>query len=258
MEQQNRRIIKEKENWNVDKNNLTEDGYLIEPDWEEMKKNIRPWKMFYNIRESLDIKGFINELIGKDDLYENNIDYIANEAYDGVNVILSDNGYYDRQQLEKYFDEQIQDLELTVENNMIYNIYDMIQGSIFLYDHKYEIAYMGEDNDDYNKFVAEAIQYGFSEEQANEVWINSSDGGVGGVGILVDPEDLWNVKDNKPITIDGNVILYGYNNIEGSGYYILGNGIKTLKFKYINDLVDNIDYGSYSLGDVFGTNDWIW
>lgn len=59
--------------------------------------------------------------------------------------------------------------------------------------------------------------------------------------------------------ISGKPILVSHDSINGAGNYEDGKGEHTAApLKGAKDLLDRMDYGPYSLGDVFSTNHWDW
>jgi hypothetical protein len=106
------------------------------------------------------------------------------------------------------------------------------------------------------KVIKLGMKHGFSRADCEEVYSNSQ-GGTLGIAIITDEsEELYEaVMRDQSISISGTCVLYIHDGMNGSGHYV-EKGNHTIKVKKAKDLVNMIDYGSYSLGDVFGTSDW--
>ena len=62
--------------------------------------------------------------------------------------------------------------------------------------------------------------------------------------------------DHEGNMVDGDAILYIRDGYNGSGDYCMGKKFITIDYKNNKTAYENMDYGKYSLGDVFGTSDW--
>jgi len=102
---------------------------------------------------------------------------------------------------------------------------------------------------------------GLSKEQFAELVTNGMDMDVRGfIGIIVDAGELlramadgvhrWNLNGNRSMSM----IVALHNGLEGSGYYIESTPTIGLDL----DKPIRVDFGSYSLGDVYGARDWTW
>lgn len=241
-----------------------EENVQPEPNWESLKKGIRPWRIFEDVRESMSVKEFIEGI--RDDfmeLQDYNMDYISDVAYEGAEALLSDEGYDDIGEIRDKYPDEFQELVFAVEEAGQFNVDAFFNGMrLFVYDDTIESQgiYGDEESeaDDKEKFSKEAKKYGFSDKDIAEVWDNATYGGVGGVGIIIDAEDLWKEwGQGSNVTLNGDAILYIRDSVNGSGHYVLGKKSKKITVPKAK-VLDRIDYGSYSLGDVFGTNDWNW
>ena len=109
------------------------------------------------------------------------------------------------------------------------------------------------DNEELRNFLA---QSGLSEGEKWELIANGMSYDVQGIiGGIVDAGDILNamVNGNTSLQVDQTVVAL-HNGFEGSGYYIKPTGSIRINPKKKM----NVDFGSYSLGDVFGTIDWFW
>lgn len=77
----------------------------------------------------------------------------------------------------------------------------------------------------------------------------------GFIGGIVDAADLLKAKieDVGHIQVDQPIVAF-HNGLNGSGYYVESKKPVSLDLK--KKL--SVDWGSYSLGDVFGARDWTW
>ena len=240
-----------------------------EPDWSYYKKEIerrfgkRGWNVFDNVKEYMSVKEFVDIVKnGIDDLIEYNGEYIYESSTQCIEEMLVEDGF-DVSDISFNYSDEYNELVYAVEESANFNVEALVPYELFIYDDQFESQGMYSDEEymdssDYKGLRAEAKKFGFSDADFNEVWNNATYGGSGGVGIIVDAEDVYKLSTDQIKEIEGNVILYIRDSGNGSGHYVLGRKTKKLKFKNNKDLANNIDYGSYSLGDVFGTTDWTW
>ncbi len=253
-----------RESWSSDDKNIEiidDEEYLVEPDWKDIKKGINSWNVFEDVRDLMSVEEFIEGLEDNfNNLYESNLDYISETADRGVQVLLEDKGY-DYEEVQEEFSDGNDELRFAVEDAMNWNVESIVPDDIFIKDDdEYEVSDMRdieESSDEFEEMVKEAKKYGFSQKDVEDVWNNSSYSGMAGVGIIVEGKNLVDFASGLIKKLEGNSILYCHDNLNGSGYYILGKKFKELKMK-LKDIINNIDYGNYSLGDVFGTSDWAW
>jgi hypothetical protein len=223
-----------------------------EIDWKAFHKDIRPWQVFDNHDEQMDVETFVGMLIGNVDMdrqYPNLYDHVSNESHNGAVSIIQDNGY-DADELQEIDPEKFDELRYAVEEAAVYNY--PYPYTVLVKDPKAEHeveSYPDDDDKEAADFVKFAKKHGFSDKQAHEVYLNSN-GGDGGVGIIADAETI----DQKGLA-EGDSVLFIHDRINGSGHYVVGKKTKKLKDKK-EKIAGYIDYGSYSLGDIFGRAEW--
>jgi hypothetical protein len=239
------------------------------PNWKDLQKQVenrfrhQGWKVFEDVRESMSVSDFVIGLKkGFDEYIDGAMDFVSDVTFESAKEMIKDEGF-DVNEIRDRFPEEFDDLRFAIESHANYNIEDLCPSEIFIYDDKYESQGIGsgehfEEDPDYKRMIVEAKKYGFTDKDVFEVWNNASYGGVGGIGIIAEGGDIYKYSTKQLKTLSGNVILYIRDSMNGSGHYALGTKIKVLKFQNNKDLANNIDYGSYSLGDVFGTRDWSW
>ena len=103
------------------------------------------------------------------------------------------------------------------------------------------------------------VSLGWIEGAQNEEFIaNGFDYDVQGfIGEIVNAEDLIHAMLNLPYTTKGRAdkIVAFHNGFEGSGYYLPSPNAKV---GLDPGKKMEVDFGSYSLGDIFGGVDWTW
>jgi hypothetical protein len=240
-------------------------GYDLEetPDWEALKADVRPWKVFHDVSSSDEMdasdvaKGFKD---GYEDILSYNIDYIFDQGLEGANQILRDNGFDPSEwQDDPGFDE----LRTAIENAADFNISAIAPSTLFIrMDDEIEVPDMSDPEgieEARQLLLPLALKHGFDKADLDDVLANATYGGSAGVGVLAPGEDIiemgmQNADDanRRNFQVRGRAILYCTDSMNGSGYYTLG-GQTTIT---VADLAESIDYGKYSLGAVFGTSEW--
>lgn len=230
--------------------------------WAELKKEVSRYTndVFEIGRggDSMSVKDFVEGLKdGFESLWDLNIDYISdmeNEVIkNAVEEIIRDFDLelsYDDVQALPEFDDLLGEVKIN------FNVEEIFPRSVFVTDpNELDCSFaaigMTDEPADSAEFKQRALSNGFSEKDIAEVIVNATYGGVGGVGVICDTG-----KENMSGQAFGEMILYIRDAMNGSGMYVTGKS-KSLQFKDASDLADHIDYGSYSLGDVFGA-DWSW
>jgi nucleotide-binding universal stress UspA family protein len=242
----------------------TDEDREAPPTLEELKKQVHSWDAFERGRSNnaMSVEDFIKGVKdGFSDLYESNNDYITDTAFEGVDYILKENGI-DPEDYRDNHPEDYDELRFAVEEAMDFNVSEFFpRGELFVYDttefdapEMYDLADYKE-SDEYQEFLTEAKKYGFTQEQFDKSLAEASYGGVGGVGVLVSPSDIDDLAAGREKSITGTPILYIRDRINGSGWVEFGKGSKE-----VTGPIDKIqiDHGSYSLGDVFGSTEWAW
>lgn len=120
--------------------------------------------------------------------------------------------------------------------------------------------YSGEEAEKELKIVkALGKKFGFTDKECESVYYNSQ-GGTLGIAVITDEvKELYEaVLGHRPVELTGDCVLFIRNGANGSGDYHI-KGQHTIRVKDARELVsmiDNEENTRYSLGDVFGTDDW--
>jgi hypothetical protein len=222
-----------------------------EPDWDGLKKRIRPWKIWDDPRgDQMSMDFFIKYLQqGDEELLIDPISF-GEITHGNVDTMLQDDGFDPREVWEQYPD-QFDELRFAIEDAAKYNVEDIAPLPFFV-----KIPGMADepdpaDEDYYDTAVQFAKANGFSEKDVDAIFSNETVESPLGIGIIVD--SMENIFD-KP-TVSGTKVLFYHDRWNGSGYYV-EKGTESYTFKSGKALADSIDHGSYSLGAIFGTRDW--
>lgn len=240
------------------------------------------WNVFDYQSETFSIEQMINIFKnGSPDMaYDMRLmDYVGDQAYEMSKYWLEQNAQEEFEQLEELDSSlayELQD-EIRFKYEELANYNYPLPSPLFITDPKslkgYESGkkyyaednylqgpyYAGEEAKEELKIVKKlGKKYGFSDKDCEEVYMNSQGGNLG-IAIITDEIDelFESVMSEKSINISGDCVLYIHDGLNGSGHYVI-RGTHTIKTKNAKELLNHIDYGSYSLGDVFGTNDWKW
>ena len=234
-----------------------EDPEVPKPDWEALTKTIRPWDIFdggESMKVSTMVKGLKEEPPFSDTF--DTTEYVAETGEQGAAQILKDNGF-DPEEVQAAYPDEYDELRFAVEAAGCFNIESKARSEV-----EFELAgmYSGGDEEEIKAredFTLQAIQHGFTREEAVEVIENASYGGMAGIGVLADGGDTLKLGLQEPAEggckLSGQPILYCTDRMNGSGHYLLGKGSQDMA---VTTLAKAIDHGSYSLGAVFGTRDW--
>jgi len=152
-----------------------------------------------------------------------------------------------------------EEARMTYEENLDWNIEKMFEFDVLLKDGKqYELGYDGsvstidEDVPDSVSFKNRALKY-ISQEELNKILINSY-GGMGYFGMITSARDILDALRDDNKTITGSSLIIGvHDGMNGSGYFVRAEGKLEIDLK-----TAQLDEGSYSVGDVFGTREWNW
>lgn len=225
-------------------------------DWEAIKQKIVPWKVFE--RYTMDEMSAANTVKGLKEGFEEVVGdlgpWITSNGKEAAESALVEHGL-DPEEIEEQFPEQFEELCLAGEAARIFNIHDIAPGRLFIrMDDEIELQGMFSGDDEAReKFRVLAEQHGFTRQQADEVIQNASYGGMGGVGVIAPGCAVVEDALKGDHSARGKAILYCTDPVNGSGHYLMSREPFTLKVK---SLADAIDHGSYSLGSVFGTDQW--
>jgi hypothetical protein len=231
------------------------------------KKGIQWWNVFEYHDEQISVEDFLKFVESGDEEsivnYDNIFETAHEGAFDKLDSALESEGV-DEQELLDYkdstdYDEALEEVRLAIEDKANYNWDKIFPSPLFVRDRENEIEMPDmysvnepEGEEPIRDFRNIGHEAGFSDEDIKEVISNSTYGGMGGVGVIDEqPEDLRNGEAS------GTPILYIVDNENGSGHYVIGKGNKTFTFDP-KEIKKYVDHGSYSLGDVFGTRDWVY
>jgi len=242
--------------------------YIKEPDWKSLEKQLSNRRNSFDVFDYGDTLG-VEEVVDAlkngswDDVFDRVDDYVAETAGVIVNQLLQEEDF-DINDVREQFTDELQNLFFKAEELADYNIEDIMPNELFFYDvdaieiPDYTSLYTedGELVEEAEEFISKAKKFGFSEKDAVSVIENSSYGGMGGVGIIVNGSDLAKAILNDNYKLTGDAILYIHDGYNGSGDYCIGKKLVTIDYKTNKIAYENMDYGKYSLGDVFGTTDW--
>jgi hypothetical protein len=257
----------------------------FERDWQEFVKDFLP-KRFdrYSYEDTRDgPQGYAKEVVdaiekGKpfqfaDAVTERSADWVSEQKYsayqeaakefakrweDLEDVLRGMRDYpYFQEDFDVIYDERerdnwwilIEGLELLVWNT------DM-QFSLGWSDFPQDVATELKENPELDKFDRLS---GLSKEKFAELVNNGMDMDVQGfIGIIVDAGELLRAMAEGEWTLTRNrmdrMIVALHNGLEGSGYYVESS--PTIALSIEKPL--RVDFGSYSLGDVYGARDWTW
>jgi hypothetical protein len=217
-------------------------------------------------RDELAVKDVVKYMVeGFEDIYENNLEYMDDQGLSGSKYLIKEAGY-DFNEVQELFPDEVEEIFMACEGNYNFNIGSVMPSDMFLYSPvEFEIQdissrdeeYEAEDEDLWD-WKRHALMFGFSTKDIDEVYQNASYGGAGGIGIIVEGSAIAKCIMEDKAKIGGNVILYIRDSMNGSGHYVLGSKYLDIDYKNLKNMANNVDYGNYSLGDVFGTGDWSW
>ncbi len=196
------------------------------------------------------------------DLLEDWYGYWDEEAQEIASELIKE---ADQEEVEEDWDSVYEQVyEMMDTNGCLEHI---LPNALFVYDpDELEILdYTTEDEDNEERqWLRERAteESCFTFEDVKEVILNSSGyGGQGGVGVIIDSEDMARIlrtAGDTPLEVVGTPILYVRDGLNGSGHYVMAPSKEShiLKFEKKSDI--RLDYGKYSLGAVFGTDEWTW
>jgi hypothetical protein len=228
-------------------------------DVQDILKNISVPKLrlFDSNMGTVDLDSFLQYLKSGDEEHLVNQDYVADFVYDVAKDLVED-AISDYEVSDEEKDELMEGASELVYDQLDYNYAAILPSPLLVTDPKatFDEITMDEDSELVD-LKAWASKYGFSEKEVEDFYSNASGGGGAAIAVIVtDTEELMGDPDQE-VTISGDVVLYIHNSFMGSGYYKYGSGTHTFQIKP-KDVPNYTDHGRYSLGDVFGTRDWVW
>jgi hypothetical protein len=238
------------------------------------------WDVFDYRDGEIEIEDYVDALKSGEDVGTDNyqlLDGVADMASENANYWVKENAEEEFEELEDLDSELAFDLrdEMRFKYEELANYNWKFPSPLFVTDpnslegYRSGSKYYSEDNylagpynagkeakNELKKVIKLGMKHGFSKADCEEVYLNSQ-GGTLGIAIITDEsEELYEaVMRDESISIGGTCVLYIHDGMNGSGHYV-EKGNHTIKVKKARELINMIDYGSYSLGDVFGTRDW--
>jgi hypothetical protein len=247
------------------------DGALIKYDeakiLEDFKnEHTKKWKVFEDIRSGEEGPISVLKDIMKKDIsaIDNWIDSMDVTSYEYDIAMQSIEEFFKENDInEEHVSDDIKDeMRYHIEGLANYNVEDLFSYPVLLKKVMAEVytetgVVVGYDNIVWtpkaNKWKKEALKY-VTEEQLREVCNNATYGGMAFIGGIVNGSEIIEkmYDGEKNISVD-TAIIGIHDSMNGSGYYVEGNGNPVMDIK-----TSELDSGSYSLGAVFGTGEWVY
>jgi len=198
----------------------------------------------------------------KEEIYQNSLEYIWEVAEASVKEFFAQNNINP----EEVSEETKEEMRMFIEGNANTNISSLFDFPVLLIDDRYTtpVSYSWSENDEdvqdgvmipedvseYKKWKKEAIKY-IGKDGFKDVLINSTYGGNAFIGAIVSGSDIVDNILSGADVVSGEPIIGIEDKWNGSGYYTNGNGDHAI-------LLENshLSTGEYSIGAVFGTNEW--
>ena len=189
------------------------------------------------------VNNYVNEIV------EMNLDY----EWEMFNQTLGE--FLAESDIEDLTTEEKDELRFEFESHIDYNIEVLFNYPVLLIAQQEEVLYDGasamEEGPEYKAFAKKALKY-VSKETLHSIMINSSYGGIGFIGGIVSGSDVIEaVRDGSNVVTTSDVIVGIEDRMNGSGAYEHGSGSLTIPLKDAS-----LSSGSYSIGGVYGTNEW--
>ena len=213
-------------------------------DLSKLKEQETGWNVFQG-HGMMKLEDAINVLKNN---YDNSslLQSVEDRSQERAKNIFAQNGL----EVDEHPDE-FDELRYYIEEHARWNWGAVMPGPVFFRDPK-EFEIFSETYDveesQYEKFKVYAIRNGFNEIDSKEVYSNAGFGGMAGAGVIGYMNDALNGK------VYGSSILYIRDSANGFGSFVI-KGKKSISDTPEN-LADLIDYGRYSLGEIYGTTDW--
>ncbi len=264
----------------------------FQEDWKKFVKDYLPRKFnrFEDIREGPgpELKKKVVEAIRKGDPfividYIDGINYetIYEPEYDAYHLVLKEfselwenpSDVREGMERESVFQDQFNEIFEEREEN---NWWDLLQGmEVLVWNTKDSVhtGWVGDPQDSYTEvkenpvlgeWAQKAIRF-ISNQQINDIVVNGFDYDVTMfIGGIYDAANVLLAMVEMPTGVPmrmhtGDVIVGAYDGLNGAGFF---------EHSSTNAHVENtfgdknnpiyVDFGSYSLGDVFGTEEWVW
>ena len=248
---------------------------LYDKIWNEFQNDkIYKWDVFDSRDNDVSLDTFIKALKTGEDIYSDDLsvmEWVSDSAWQQAEYWIKENASEDFSDLEELDPDLssnlMNEIRFKFEEKANYNY--QLPSPLFITDPKSNTdfsednylagsSYANDPKEELKTVCSLGKKYGFTKEQCEEVYFNSQGGTLGVAIITEDVEYLYeaSIKD-EDLEISGDCVLYIHDGLNGSGHYVV-HGTHTIKVKKAKELINMIDRGSYSLGDVFGTDEWIW
>ena len=216
-------------------------------------------------------KGDPHEFI--DRLYDQNIDYFSEQEYQAYKECQKEfaqewenpDDILDGMENYSYFQDDFNEIYEEREENNWWALVSGLRLFVWNVDNQVSLGWIEEaqdaetelvENEDLRNFLNLS---GLTESQKWEIIANGFDYDVQGmIGVITDASDLLKAMIGEPYTQssrnDEGIVAF-HNGLVGSGYYLPTDNPQVHldpKKKMV------VDFGSYSLGDVYGAADWTW
>lgn len=237
-----------------------------QPDWEKLKASIYSWDAFERGDDEMSVRDFVEGLMTNfEALREGGLEQCCENGWVGAETLLKQAGY-DADAVREAFPERFDKLRYAVEAAMRFNIEALAPRQLLIrMDDEVTLGDLFVDPEVVGRQMSAltlvAERFGYDELAVREVVSNATYGGMAGVGVLVSGAEVvgaWRAgqqqegSEKLPSKLKGPTILYCTNRTNGSGYLVSG-GVGQVE---VADLAGSIDFGAYSLGAVFGTDEW--
>ena len=249
------------------------DGALVKYDEKQMledfkSENKRTWNVFdYQDKGTASVED-LAKIMAKGSQgvwdYENeirdmNIDYEWEVAQNSIKEFFEENNVD-----EQYVSDDTKDeMRYHIEGLADYEVKSLFNFNVLLMDDKYDCEiynYAGDTDDpdfpnvtnagNYKLWKATALKL-VGKEGIKEAIINSGNGGNGFIGAIVSGDDIIDSLIKKGKNVVGPAIVGISDTMNGAGHYVDSNETISIDLK-----TASLSYGEYSIGGVFGTNDW--
>jgi ribosomal protein S27E len=249
------------------------DGSLVKYDEKKMledfkTENKRTWSVFdYRDKGTASVEDLAKIMAkGSEGVwdYENeirdmNIDYEWEVVQNSIKEFFEENNVDE----EFVCDDTKDEMRYHIEGLADYDIKPLFNFNVLLMDDKYDCEiynYAGDTDDpdfpnvtnagNYKLWKATALKL-VGKEGIKEAIINSGNGGNGFIGAIVSGDDIIDSLINKGKNVVGPAIVGISDTMNGAGHYVDSNETISIDLK-----TASLSYGEYSIGGVFGTNDW--
>ncbi len=225
----------------------------------------------YGGRDEADMERLVKILAGGQNAYDDymmelqdyNIDSISEMTRYSIREFLKDEGMEEEEIGGFEYSAQWDEFRFAFEEHLNYNVEVFFDYDVLLREKEsYEVGYDGVNNfidpdiPESIEFQKKSLNY-ITPKQLETILANSW-GGVGYFGIIINAMDILEaIREDKKTVSSSQLVIGVHDALSGSGYYTQVNLPRGESFTMKMDGA-RLDYGSYSIGDVFGGVDWKW